>query len=73
MQFAGATLETSGYELEWLGQKGDLGFPRFLPYLPKPQQDRLERIVDREVAGFYAVAKHRAERKKRSGPRDTTS
>ena len=66
MQFASATLETSGYRLEWLGQEGDLGFPRFLPNLPKPQQDRLERIVEREVAHFYAVAKQRADRKNKN-------
>jgi hypothetical protein len=73
IQFASATLETSGYELEWLGQKGDLGFPRFLPNLPKAQQDRLDRIVEREVVRFYAVAQRRAERKKSADRRDTTS
>lgn len=67
IQFASATLETCGYELEWLGQKGDLGFPRFLPNLPKAQQDRLDRIVEREVARFYSVAKRRADGKKRTG------
>jgi hypothetical protein len=73
MQFASATLETSAYELEWLGEKGDLGFPRFLPNLPKSQQDRLEQIVEREVARFYAVAKRRAERKNGTGRRGTNS
>jgi hypothetical protein len=66
MQFASATLETSGYELEWLGQPA-LGFPRVLPNLPKRQQDRLARIVEREVAHFFAVAKRRADRKKKAG------
>ena len=63
MQFASVTLETSGHELEWLGEAGDLGLPKFLPnYLPRPQQDRLERIVDREMARFSATAKRRANR-----------
>ena len=73
MQFASATLETSGYELEWLGKKGDLGFPRFLPNLPKSRQDRLERIVEREVARFYAVVKRRTKRKKGTGRLGTSS
>jgi hypothetical protein len=36
MQCAAAVLESTDVELEWLGQKGDLGMPRFLPQLPKP-------------------------------------
>jgi hypothetical protein len=60
MQFASVTLETSGYHFEWLGQTDDLGFPRFLPNLPKPQRDRLERMVERELRLFHAVAKRRA-------------
>ena len=64
MQFATVAVETSGHELEWLGEAGDLGLPKFLPnYLPKPQQDRLERLVDRELARFYAATKRRADRK----------
>ena len=73
MQFASVTLETSGYELEWLGEKGDLGFPRFLPDLPRSRQDRFERIVEREVARCDAVAKRRAERTKGAGRRGTSS
>lgn len=69
IQFASATLETAGCELEWLGQKDDLGFPRVFPNLPKPEQDRLERIVEREVARFFAVAKRRSEKKKTGGRR----
>ena len=72
MQFAAVTLETSGHQLEWLGEKGDLGLPKFLPNsLPKPQQGRLEPIVDREIARwFYAAAKRRADRKiKKTGRR----
>ncbi len=66
MQYASAALEGSGYKLEWLGRIGDLGLPRFLPHLPKAQQDRLDRIVEREVARFYAAAKRRAFRRSRS-------
>ena len=63
MQFASVTLETSAEELEWLGEKGDLGLPKLLPnHLPKAQQDRLDRIIDRETARFYAAAKRRANR-----------
>ena len=73
MQFASATLETWGSQLEWLGRKGDLGFPRFLPNLPRPQQDGLERIVEREVARFYAVAKRRADGKNKKTIRRGTT
>ncbi len=70
IQFASATLETSGNKLEWLGQTDDLGFPRFLLNLPKPQQDGVERIVEREVRRLYAVATRRAAGKtKRTSPR----
>jgi len=41
IQSAGVTLETCGHQLEWLGQRDDLGFPRIFPNLPKPQQDRM--------------------------------
>ena len=36
-----------------LGEKGDLGMPKFLPDLPKPQQDRLEAIVEREATKWH--------------------
>ncbi len=64
MQCAGAVLESATVELEWLGQKKDLGMPRFLPYLPKPQQDRLSALVDREAAKFRAAAERRMARAK---------
>jgi uncharacterized protein DUF6968 len=72
MQFAGATLERSGYDLEWLGQKGDLGFPRFLPNLPQPQRDQLDRMIEREVTQFYAAAKRRGQSKTSGTPRRGT-
>jgi hypothetical protein len=49
MQCAGAVLESANRKLEWLGQTEDLGMPKFLPWLPKPEQDRLEALVEREV------------------------
>jgi hypothetical protein len=49
MQAAGVVLESARQKLEWLGQTEDLGMPKFLPWLPKPQQARLEAIVEREI------------------------
>ena len=49
MQCATAVLESEKRKLEWLGQRADLGMPKFLPWLPQPQQDRLEAIVEREL------------------------
>ena len=56
MQVATVTLETSGHDLEWLGQRDDLGLPKFLPNLPQPQLDRLERAIDREVTRYRAAS-----------------
>jgi hypothetical protein len=53
MKCAGAVLEAAKPELAWLGEKGDVGMPKFLPDLPKPQQDRLEAMVEREAAKFW--------------------
>src|SRR5687767_6391497 len=36
MKCADAVLVSSKLKLEWLGQVGDLGMPKFLPWLPKP-------------------------------------
>jgi hypothetical protein len=57
MQCAGAVLESAKMELEWLGQTDDLGMPKFLPWLPKPQQHRLEAIIEREVAKWLRSAR----------------
>jgi hypothetical protein len=64
MQCAGAVLESAKHRLEWLGQTGDLGMPKFLPWLPKPDQDRLQAIVEREVARWVRRAEraHKAKR-----------
>jgi hypothetical protein len=67
MQCAGAVLESANRKLEWLGQTEDLGMPRFLPWLPKPQQDRLEAIIEREVTESLRRAEraHKAKTSKR--------
>jgi len=56
MQGAGVVLESAKQKLEWLGQTEDLGMPKFLPWLPKPQQARLEAIVEREIAKWLRRA-----------------
>jgi uncharacterized protein DUF6968 len=53
MKCATAVLTSAKPELEWFGQKGDLMLPKFLPDLPKRQQDRLEAIVEREALKFW--------------------
>ena len=68
MQGAGAVLESAGQKLEWLGQTDDLGMPRFLPWLPKPQQDRLDAIVERELTRWVRHAE-RVHKAKTSRPR----
>jgi hypothetical protein len=65
MKCAGAVLESAKLELEWLGQTEDLGMPKFLPSLPKPEQDRLEAMAEREVIRFWRRAE-RAHKAKRS-------
>jgi hypothetical protein len=67
MLCAGAVLESAQCKLEWLGQTEDLGMPRFLPWLPKPEQDRLQAIVEREVTKWVRRAE-RAHNAKRSKP-----
>jgi hypothetical protein len=65
MQGAGMVLESASQKLEWLGQTEDLGLPRFLPWLPKPQQARLEAIVERELTKWVRDAE-RAHKAKQS-------
>ena len=62
MQCAGAVLESAKPRLKWLGQSEDLGMPKFLPWLPKPQQERLEAIIERELTKWV----HRAERARKT-------
>jgi len=53
MKLATAMLEPVRGELVWLGEKGDLEMPKFLPDLPKAHQGRLEAIVAREATRFW--------------------
>src|SRR5436190_24334026 len=46
MKCAIAVLTSTKPELEWFGHKGDLMLPKFLPDLPKREQDRLEAYVE---------------------------
>jgi hypothetical protein len=74
MQGAGVVLESAKQKLEWLGQTEDLGMPKFLPWLPKPQQARLEAIVERELTKWVRRAEraHKAKRSKESNRRKRT-
>jgi hypothetical protein len=74
MQCAGEVLESAKRKPEWLGQTEDLGMPKFLPWLPKPQQDRLEAIVEREVIKSVRRAEraHKAKASKPSKARKRT-
>ncbi len=77
MKCAAAVLETAKPQLAWLGEKGDLGMPQFLPELPKPQRDRLEAMVEREATKFWRGVEraHKAKRSKGSnrGKRSKTA
>ena len=68
IQCAGAVLESARRKLEWLGQTEDLGMPKFLPWLRKPQQDRLEAMIERELTKWVrrAESAHKAKRSKES-------
>jgi hypothetical protein len=67
MKCAGAVLESAKLKLEWLGQTEYLDMPKFLPTLPKPQQDRLEAMVEREAIKFWRRLEraHKAKASKR--------
>jgi hypothetical protein len=69
MKCADAVLQSSTVKLEWFGQTDDLGMPKFLPAaLPKPQQDRLEAMVEREATKFWRGVEraHKAKRSRES-------
>ena len=74
MKCADLLLESARPKLLWLGQKGDLGMPKFLPYLPKPRQDRLEALVEREATKFWRGVEraHKAKRSRNSMRRSTS-
>ncbi len=67
MKCADAVLLSSKVKLEWLGQRDGLGMPKFLPALPKPHQDRLEAMVEREATTFWRSVEraHKAKTSKR--------
>ena len=71
---AGMVLESARQKLESLGQTEDLGMPKFLPWLPKPQQDRLEALVERELTKWVRRAEraHKAKRSRESKGRTPT-
>jgi hypothetical protein len=56
MKCADAVLESTKPRLTWLGEEGDLGMPKFLPWLPKPHQEPLEAIVERELTKWVRRA-----------------
>jgi hypothetical protein len=56
MKCASAVLESTKIRLEFLGQAGDLGLPKFLPELPKRELARLEAIVEREATKYWRRA-----------------
>jgi hypothetical protein len=63
MQCAGMVLESSGRRLEWSGQTEDLGIPRFLTWLPAPERERLDAIIEREVIRSARRATRRSARR----------
>ena len=52
MKCATEALASAEPELEWLGEKGELMLPKFLPDLPKREQDRLEALMERETRKY---------------------
>jgi len=64
---AAAVLETTKPKLAWLGRHGDLGLPKYLPEVSKPDQRRLEAMVQREAEKIW----RRAERADRAKLRKT--
>ena len=70
MQCAGTVLESARPKLEWLGQSEDLGMPKSLPWLPQPQRDRLDKVVERELTKWVRRAEraHKATRSRKATP-----
>ena len=65
MKCATMVLTSVEQELDWVGQQGDLMLPRFLPDVPRPQQMRLEAILEHEAFKF-SKSLERAYKTKRS-------
>lgn len=73
IQGADAVLQTAKPDLAWYaGEDGDLGMPKFIPFLPKRQKDRLEALVQREALKFWrsVVRRGRAKRSATSRQRN---
>ncbi len=68
MKCADAVVESTKPRLAWLGEEGDLGMPKFIPDLPKPQKARLQALVDREALRFWksVVRAHKAKGSRKS-------
>ena len=62
---AASVLESTKVELAWLGGRGDLGMPKYFPEVSKPDQRRLEAMVQREAEKIWRRAE-RADRAKRT-------
>jgi hypothetical protein len=77
MKCATDALASAEFRLEWLGQKGDIMLPRFLPDLPREQQARLEAIVQGETLKYLKSLERRRKakhaRKWRRGPPPKTT
>jgi len=78
LKCATAVLTSAKRELEWFGQKGESMLPKFLPDLPKREQDRLEAFVEREALKFWkgverAGKAKASRRRKRRNAADKTS
>jgi hypothetical protein len=69
MKCAGVILESTKPKLAWLGEKGNLGMPRFLPDLPKPEQDRLESMVEHHAVRFWRGVVRAGKRKTSRHPK----
>jgi hypothetical protein len=67
MRCATTVLTSAKPQLEWFGQKGELMLPKFLPDLPKREQDRLEAMVEREATKYWRSFEraHKAKTSKR--------
>ena len=63
MQCADAMLESAKPRLAWLGKKGDLGLPKFVPELPPPHRERLEALVEREAIKLWRQIERAAKSK----------
>jgi len=56
IRYAAADLESTKPELAWLGGRGDLGMPKYFPEVSKPDQRRLEAMVQREAEKIWRRA-----------------